>query len=717
MSEFAVAANRLRIAPLTRMLRALWWTPSLLLAAPLQAEEATQLPAVVVSGQGDDGVTQGSGSYTGGTSSTATKLPLTQRQTPQAVTVVTRDKMDDFAQHDINRVLDYVPGVTVERIETDRSYYTSRGFDITNFQVDGVGLPLINGNLNGDLDTAIYDRVEVLRGANGLMSGSGNPSATVNLVRKRPTHDTQAALSFTGGSWDQRRVETDLSGSLVSSETVRGRVVLVKEDSESYLDRYAKDKATLYGIIEADVADGTLLTLGAHYQQNNADSPLWGALPLYYSDGSATHYATSTSTSTDWAYWNVEKQNYFIELTQALANGWQGKLAYNFSTTKQDSQLFYVYGTPNKDSSSGSGLYSYPSQYSQDYQQHVVDLYASGPLQLAGREHQLVGGLQYARDHLQELSWYSRDIGTEIADLDSWDGSYTKPSFDAYSLSGDWDREEMSAYLAGRFNLTDALHWTLGGRLARYESTGVSYGEARASKTSGKLLPYTGLVYDLTEQLSLYASYATIFTPQTDADENGDALDPMEGVSYEGGVKGEFYQGRLNTTVSVFRSEQDNVAEAAGTRAGTSDTYYRGVDGVTSQGYELEASGELLPNWQLAGGYTQLSIEDADGNKALTYVPRQLVKLATSYKIRDLKLGAALKWQGDIYRTSSINTEIRQKQYALLDLMARYQFTPNAYLALNVNNVANQKYINSLYWEQGYYGAPRSLALTAGLTF
>lgn len=717
MSEFAVAAKRLRIAPLTRILRALWWTPSLLLTAPLHAEEAAQLPAVVVSGQGDEGVTEGSGSYTGGTSTTATKLPLTQRQTPQAVTVVTREKMDDFAQHDINRVLDFVPGVTVERIETDRSYYTSRGFDITNFQVDGVGLPLMNGNLNGELDTAIYDRVEVLRGANGLMSGAGNPSATVNLLRKRPTHATQTAMSFTGGSWDQHRVEADVSGSLVSSEAVRGRVVVVKEDSESYLDRYAKDKVTLYGIVEADLADGTLLTLGTHYQKSDADSPLWGALPLYYSDGSATHYDRNTSTSTDWAYWNVERQNYFIELSQALPHGWQGKLAYNYSTTQQDGQMFYVYGTPNQDSSGGSGLYSYPSQYGQDYDQHVVDLSASGPLQLAGREHQLVAGLQYARDHLQEVSWYSSDIGTEISDLDSWNGRYPKPAFDAYSNTSDWDREEMGAYLAGRFNLTDALHWTLGGRLTRYESTGVSYGAARASKTDGKFLPYTGLVYDLSENLSAYASYATIFTPQTEADQNGDPLDPMEGVSVEGGVKGEFYQGRLNTTVSVFRAEQDNVAETAGTRPGTNDTYYRGVDGVTSQGYELEASGELLPNWQLAGGYTQLSIEDADGHKALTYVPRQLFKLATSYQIRDLKLGAALKWQGDIYRTSSLDTEIRQKDYALLDLMARYQFTPNAYLVLNVNNVTNQKYINSLYWEQGYYGAPRSLALTAGLTF
>ncbi|MFG1491046.1 TonB-dependent receptor plug domain-containing protein, partial [Oceanospirillum sp. HFRX-1_2] len=122
-------------------------------------------------------------SYTAPDAATATKMNLSLRETPQAVAVITQAQLDDFNATDLNAALDLTAGVTVERIETDRSYYTARGFDITNFQLDGVGLPTTSGNLFGDIDSAIAERIEVLKGANGLMSGTGNPSATVNIIR------------------------------------------------------------------------------------------------------------------------------------------------------------------------------------------------------------------------------------------------------------------------------------------------------------------------------------------------------------------------------------------------------------------------------------------------------------------------------------------------------------------------------------------------------
>ncbi len=147
---------------------------------------------------------------------------------------------------------------------------------------------------------------------------------------------------------------------------------------------------------------------------------------------------------------------------------------------------------------------------------------------------------------------------------------------------------------------------------------------------------------------------------------------------------------------------------------GSLDTYYVAQDGIRTQGFELEATGEVLPDWQLAGSYTNLSIQDADGNQANTYTPRQLFKLSSSHRIGAWKLGGALRWQDDIYRINNLGGETRQGSYALLDLMARYEFSKQLYTALNINNVTDKKYINSLYWEQGYYGAPRSFNLTAG---
>lgn len=179
--------------------------------------------------------TEKSESYQVKRSEMSTKLPLTLKETPNSLSVVTNQQMKDFKMTNLNDVLASTSGVVVEKVETDRTYYSSRGFDITNFKVDGTTLPLLFGtNIYGDLDTAIYDRVEVAYGANALASDTGFPSATVNFVRKRPTNVPQASVGFSAGSYQKKRLEADASGAL--SSHVRGRAVLAKETSDTYLD-------------------------------------------------------------------------------------------------------------------------------------------------------------------------------------------------------------------------------------------------------------------------------------------------------------------------------------------------------------------------------------------------------------------------------------------------------------------------------------------------
>ncbi|MFT6327416.1 MAG: outer membrane receptor for ferric coprogen and ferric-rhodotorulic acid, partial [Crocinitomicaceae bacterium] len=118
---------------------------------------------------------------------TATKLDLSLRHTPQSVSIINSQMLSAFQLDDINQALALTPGIQVDKPETDRIYYSSRGFDITQFQIDGMGMAVSNNNVYGDIDTAMFERIEVLRGANGLTAGAGNPSATINFIRKRPT--------------------------------------------------------------------------------------------------------------------------------------------------------------------------------------------------------------------------------------------------------------------------------------------------------------------------------------------------------------------------------------------------------------------------------------------------------------------------------------------------------------------------------------------------
>lgn len=682
------------------------------------AEEVISLDAIDVSGQLSEPSSESTGSYTVGSTRTATKLDLAPRETPQAVSVATRQQMDDFGQDDINSVLDSTTGVTVERAETDRTYYTARGFDITNFQYDGVGLPMVYGNVLGKIDTAFFDRVEVLRGANGLMSGVGNPSATVNFIRKRPTARTQASITATGGSHDYGRLVGDLSGALSESGHVRGRLVVGGEGSESYLDRYETTRQMLYGVIEADVTDTTLLTLGHFTQTSDADSPMWGSLPLLYSDGTQTDYPRSTSTSADWAYWNSRYHNSFLTLSQELAGGWQAQLSVTRLEIDSDSKLFYQYGTPDRNT--GLGLAAYPSLYTLEKEQWIADLYASGPFSLAGRTHELVVGGNWSYSELDDISYYGQGIGTPLPPLEQWTGHYPEPAFDAAVNGSDWTDKYISSYAAARWSLTDRLSAITGLRMTWLDSHGTNYGNSKDTSYDAVETPYAGVLYDLNDQHTVYVSYTEIFSPQTETDVAGDRLDPIDGVNYELGLKSELLDRQLQTTVALFHTEQDNLAELAGKDANGED-YYQGADGITSDGIELEATGAIGDRIQLTAGYTYVDIEDADNNAARTFVPEHLVRAKGTYDVPavyGLKVGALVRWQSEISATVG-NAEVKQDSYALVDLMANYEFTDNWSTTLNLYNVTDEKYLASLYWggSQSYYGEPVSADLTVKWTY
>lgn len=641
--------------------------------------------------------------------SAATRLDLSLLETPQSASIVSLQQMRDFGLDDVNKLLDMVTGVNVERVETDRTYFSARGFDVTNFQMDGLGLPFTNGAQWGTLDMAAYERVEVLRGATGLMAATGNPSATINFVRKRAdSKEFSASAALTVGSWNQRRVEADLGGALNADGSLRGRLALADEDRDSYLDRYGKRRSLVHGVLSWDLDRNTTLTAGLSAQRGKARSPMWGALPLTYSDGTPTNYDSSASTAADWAWWNNNDTQGFVELQRDLGNEWQLKTTLSHRLQTSRSELFYVFGSPDK--STGLGLYGYPSLFKGDYRESLADVYASGPFALGGRRHQLMFGASTARQEAQEYSGYMSGSYTAlpaITDLGSWDGSFAKPSFDASSNGSDFSSRRHSAYVATHLNLSEELKLVAGLVASKVSSSGQNYGVSHAYKDHA-VKPYLGATYQFDKRFSAYASYAEVFNPQTETDINNQVLKPIEGKNLEAGLKAAWMDGKLQGTLALFRTQQQNTAEAAGTRSDFS-TYYQGVD-ATSQGYELDLAGELQPGWSVGGGYTQLRLtQDSNGQDARRYVPRRTFKLHSSYQLLPaLKLGAALRWQSEI---SSSDGTARQGAYALLDLMASYRFDKSWSATLNIGNATDRKYLNSLYWTQAYYGAPRNASL------
>ncbi|WP_105172715.1 TonB-dependent siderophore receptor [Pseudoalteromonas sp. T1lg24] len=654
---------------------------------------------------------------------TASKLGISIKETPQSVRVITRALMNDFSLDDVNQVLETTPGVSVEKIETDRTYYKARGFDITNFQVDGLGLPQESGALQGTLDTAIYQRIEVVMGANGMMTGAGNPSATVNFIRKRPTDDLRANVSITAGSWSNMRLDADVSGRL--NEYAAGRAVVVKQKRDSYLDRYSVERDVFYGIAELNLTDSTTLTTSLTYQQNDADSPLWGALALFDSQGNPTDYDTSTSTAADWAYWNNTSKQAFVELEQLVGDNWSVIARYAHTQTEQDSNLFYVYGTP--DAQTGLGLTGYASDYQLTDRLNLFDVYAKGSFELFGQEHLIAAGASVADMAYQDSSLYDYTTGNgfpAMPNLNDWDGVAPVPVLKDGLNGSRVDSEQVSEYVSARFSITDDLKLLAGIRHTAWETNGLSYGKNKSRDVSDTT-SHLGTVYQINDDINVYASYSETFAPQAEQDNNGQTLDPISGDTKEIGIKTELFNDLMMLNVAIFDAEQENIAVADTVNSTPDNTVHRAAPGIQSQGFELELSGEVGFGISANLGYTYTDIDVSDtfnsGNEdaqlVKDYTPKQVFKLAAKYDatfVDGLSFGMNMRWQDDISRVQNDTPLIVTKQnaYALVNMMASYEINSQVSVTANVNNVFDKKYVNSLYWAQGFYGAPRNYALS-----
>ncbi|MBB1293294.1 TonB-dependent siderophore receptor [Pseudoalteromonas sp. SR41-4] len=645
----------------------------------------------------------------------ATKLGLTIKETPQSISVISRALMDDFSLDDINAVLESTPGVTVEQIETDRTYFKARGFEITNFQVNGMGTPQDNGSIQGTLDTSIFESVEVVRGANGLMTGAGNPSATVNMVLKKPTYQTKVSASASFGSWSNKRLELDASTALTENQAVR--VAFTKQKTDSYLDRYEQDKTIYYLAYEGQLTNSTTLSVNYVNQQKDADSPLWGALPLYYSDGSATNFDVSTSTASDWSYWNNSTEQLFVSVEQNITNTWFLKANYAHLVNEQDSELFYVFGTPDRET--GLGLTGYASEYDHKDKHDIFDLYVAGKFDLFGMAHDLSFGVNQADMDNYDKSLYDNTTGNgypPMPELGGWDGAAPVATLTDGLTGGDVTNRQRSAYISTRIRATDSLSFLAGVSQVNWQSKGMSYGVAK-DKKADKTIPYFGTVYDINDDLAAYASYTETFVPQTEREFNGDYLDPITGKSSEIGVKAQLLDSNLFVTLAYFDAKQVGLAVAIpGSKP--DDTRYYGADGINSDGFEVELSGKITETLSTSFSYSTINI---DGDELVkNYTPKNQYKLAITHKVTEIEgltFGLNYRWQDDTKRIQPITAlgvtpVTKQDAFGILNLMTTYDITDNVGLSFNINNVTNEKYIHSLYWEQGYYGAPRNFTVS-----
>lgn len=673
------------------------------LALPAHADEPTSLPTVVV--VSDDLPVD---SYTSPTASVGGKTPQALKEIPNSVSVLTRARMDDQNMTSVEDALRYSTGITAVKYGDGTAYYKSRGYDVG---IEFDGLPIASGiQYQPQFDLAMYDQVEVFRGPAGLIDGAGEPGGTVNMVRKRPSSTTELQSETQIGSFGSIRQMIDTTGALNADNSVRGRAVVVGAYEKQSIDDTTNKEVMVYGALDIDLLPGTTLALSAAIQNNPLSAYDYGA--SVHPDGSFVKSSWSQNFSPDWNYTNTSMQELNANLKHEMQGGWKAEATVFYRHLFNHSN--YAYSGGGVDPVDNTSDYSGQSQRS-TYNWWGADAHVAGPVQLWGQQHEVQLGANYSLLSDSQRSGY-QDLGMfDIFDASSIPKADTP--LDGYGINQ--RIEQYGVYGQARIHVTAPFTVVLGGRETFYRQQSQPViptpGDwATDSQLNGKFIPYAGLVYDLTKEVTAYASYSKIFAPQTATTFSGSGLAPRTGEQYEAGFKAAFLNNRLNASIAAFRINDSNRAVSDPDHA----TGSINAGKAQSQGWEADINGSPLQNWNLYAGYTLLNTRYADdpalqGQKLDGEEPQHQLKLWTTYQ---LSQGAfsGVKLGGGMLAQSSTNRGAQaQGGYAVFDAQVSYRINANWDASLMINNLFNREYyvrVPSSYF--GEFGDTRNAMLT-----
>ncbi|OZI36939.1 hypothetical protein CAL29_00390 [Bordetella genomosp. 10] len=680
----------------------------------------TTLPEVSVLGAAVDATTEGSGSYA---ANAVTMFGNTQslKDIPSSVSVLTRQQMDDQNITTIRDAMRYSTGIASINYTGNSSsssgataYYNARGFPV-NVSLDG--LSILNGIQYSTLfDMAMYDRVEVFRGPAGLLDGQGSLGGSVNLVSKRPTDTLQLKSETSIGSWADYRQMIDVSGPLNAAGTLRGRVVGVAAKANSFLDGEHSREGMGYAVLEYDITPRTTFSVSAGYQDTPTYETDWGV--GYDTAGQVVRgpRGRSQNFAPDWSYSFNTIQEGKAALTHRFDSGWKAEAAVLSRENRTHAKYAFAL---QPDGATRTADYFGQNQLIDD-DWLATDVRVSGPITILGRRNDVLLGANYTTFH-QRFRGGSEDLGT----YDIFKVDIPEPAM-PYTSGTRQRVGQFSLYGHVNSHLTDDLSLVLGGREMYFrqqsKTTMPAGGDwTTTAKENGKFVPYGGLVFAITPQVSAYTSYSKIFSVQTDTTASGGAIAPFTGEQYEVGLKGSFLENRLNATLAAFRINGDHLAVADQAHPGFSAA----SGAVRSQGWEAELSGEPLPNWNVVAGYTLTNTRytSSPTDQGASYdgeTPRHLFKLWNTYRftqapLQGLSVGAGMYVQSNTYRLSP---QYHQAGYAIYSAKVGYQFNSHLSADVTVNNLFDKRYYSrapaSLFAE---YGAPRSVMLTVRASY
>lgn len=669
---------------------------------------------------------QGNGQYVPGKVSVTSKTPQAWQDIPQSVSVMTRTQMDDQNLDTAEEALRYMTGVQADPENPLESNYKIRGYAIAAM-FDGVASH--DGmRQSHQFDLPIYERLEVLRGPDGIMRGSGEPGGTVNFVKKRPKKDFAASWRLSAGSWDRYRTEGDITSALNSDGSLRGRLVLMSEDRRYfYRDTHSKKWLGMLAL-EYDPFPGTTLSL-SHTAQNQDVDAVWRGLPTSSEKDAEGRFQQlnvprSTNYVPDWNRTRYRMGETAFAATHQFDNGWTAQLKLNHRLQN----LYYKSAMPVSTVDAATNTLSFRNTVGDyDYTRDGADLSLTAPFRWLGREHSFLIGTNF--DAYEYRGKNGGGKAFNFKDIPFGDLSKMPEPDIPYSSGMHGKVRQHGFYTQLHFQATDPLHIVLGGRSSHFTRKSRSIAPGKPTdwtdgpKAKHHFTPYAAATYQVNKQLSLYGSYADMFVPQTQKKADGSIIDPRIGRQFEIGGKATWLDGRLNTSLAWFDTRDRNRAYLDPAYP-PEERFYLNAGQIKSTGWEAEITGSPYPGWDISASYTYLKTRYAKDRKNEGKVysadsPKHQFKLWTQYRfghsspLSGLSMGIGLlansKTQSSTYRE-----EITNSGYAVVNAQVAYRINKNYSVALDIGNLFDRHYYRAVGNEnvKNFYGEPRSLLLT-----
>ncbi|MDU1142683.1 TonB-dependent siderophore receptor [Aeromonas rivipollensis] len=685
---------------------------SALAAAPLESQEGAVDETLIVLGQ----------TYR----NTATKTQLDPIETPQAISVVDSETLEQRGVSSVSEALRYVPGVNTELrggAVNRLDLFNIRGFDNYQNFYDGLLLQYNEWNLQPQIDPVAIEQLEVFKGPTSVLYGSMPPGGMVNLIAKRPQRESNHSVSVATGTGTLKEMTLDSTGAI--NDQLAYRVVGLARQKEGQAVTSEEERYVFAPSLDWQLSERTLLNLNLYYQKD-PEAGIYTTVPASGSVKSNPLGQLGSDSFLGDENWNEYNRDVTLlgyKLSHDFNANWQvlQNARYMDASAYQRNTYNAALAADNRTLARNAYLTDEASKG------FVIDNQLAGKVMTGPAQHNLLLGVDYQYLDARILYQDTLDYSAPAIDIFNPDHNQIRPDALAFSYE---DRKtirqsQTGVYLQDQVRL-DRLVAIVGARYDSYrmdtDSHGLYLGAANQSLAQidqDNLSFRLGALYELDYGLSPYVSYAESFEPVPGADKSGKAFDPSTGHQWEGGLKFLSEDMSKTATISAFHITKQNALvtdpdNVYGPKLQTGE--------IVSKGIELEGRADLTSRLDLALSYTRQDMEitrdttDLQG-KTPVWVPKQMASLWSNYQaggsLEGMRVGAGLRYVGEA-QLDAANTDT-VPDYLLMDMSASYDLAAlsaslkGVGVSLSASNLLNKTYYSCYDQNNCWFGAERNV--------